>query len=72
MIDINVRNPNDVIKILLLALHEAEQFYVDKKTNNAQFTFGDDCVETDNKATVRNFDVNLTPSNNVYSFFSLL
>jgi len=52
-----------------LAPDGAEKFSVDKRANSAQFTFGDDAIVTNNRATVGNVDVNLNPSNTDYSPF---
>jgi RHS repeat-associated protein len=62
-------NPKATINLLLLAPDGAEKFSVDKRVNSAQFTFGDDAIVTNNKATVGNVDVNLNPSNIDYSPF---
>ena len=59
-------NPKAVINFLLLAPDGAEQFSIDPRTNSAQFTFGDDGVVTNNRATVGNVDVNLNPQSNEY------
>ena len=48
---------------MLLAPDGAEKFSVDKRANSAQFTFGDDAIVTNNRATVGNVDINLNPSN---------
>ena len=59
-------NPKSVINILLLAPDGAEQFDVDKRTNSAQFTFGNDGIVTDNKAAVKNIDVDLNAKYNIF------
>lgn len=62
-------NPKAVINILLLAPDGAEKFDVDKRTNSAQYTCGDDGIVTDNKATVKNVDVNLNPEHDELNSF---
>ena len=62
-------NPKATINLLLLAPDGAEKFSVDKRANSAQFTFGDDAIVTNNRATVGNVDVNLNPSNSEYNSF---
>ena len=62
-------NPAAQINVLLLAPDGAEQFSVDSRTSSAQFTFGDDYVVTNNRASVKNVDVNLNPNNYEHSPF---